>query len=231
MTIHIFSLISSKITGILKTFQNIIFDLDGTLTNPYTGILNSLRYALGKLNFEKIPDSVPPEFIGPPLQQCFKQVFGLNEKLTEIAIAYFREYYGSQGLYENYPYDGIVELLSALNENGVSMYVATSKYEKYAWEIVRHFELDKYIRDLSGADYKGSKTKADHILDIMTRYRLCATESLMVGDTVFDIAGAKEAGISVLSVGYGFAAQHLLMDSQPDYFAGSVEELTELFLE
>jgi phosphoglycolate phosphatase len=212
----------------MNHFSNLIFDLDGTLTDPQQGILNSLRFALGKLNFSELPNYVPAEFIGPPLQHSFRNVYNLSEKDTEKAIVLFREYYGTKGLYENEPYDGIEELLSALMQNGKSIYVATSKYAKFAWEILRHFELDKYIIDIRGADYRGTKLKADLINDVLSDYRLHENESLMIGDTVFDIEGARKAGISVLSVGYGFATSELLKENNPDYFTETVDDLSEL---
>ncbi len=211
----------------MHSFRNLIFDLDGTLTNPQQGILHSLRYALSQLNYDNLPDFVPAGFIGPPIQQCFKNVYHLNDRDTERAIAYFREYYGTKGLYENYPYDGILEMLSVLYDNGKSMFIATSKYMKYAWEIARYFEIDKYIIDLAGADYKGSKYKADLIKDLILRYRLRTDESLMIGDTLFDIEGARDTGISILSVGYGFTTTEMLLEGNPDFYAKTVEDLAE----
>lgn len=214
----------------MNQFSNLIFDLDGTLTNPQEGILQSLRYAFKLLEFNELPDFVPSEFIGPPLHHCFQKVYHLNEKDTEKAITYFREYYGSKGLYENYPYEGISELLSVLADTGKSIYIATSKYMKYAWEIVRHFELDKYIIDLKGADYKGSKHKSDLIDEILSGYRLNSEESLMIGDTVYDINGARKAGISVLSVGYGFTSKEKLVENNPDFYADTVDDMAELLI-
>jgi phosphoglycolate phosphatase len=214
----------------MNQYSNLIFDLDGTLTDPQQGILNSLRHALKQLDFDELPEYVPPEFIGPPLQHSFRNVFNLNEKDTEKAIVLFREYYGLKGLYENIPYDGIEELLSLLVDNGKSIYVATSKYVKYAWEILRHFELDKYIIDLRGADYQGTKLKADLIIDVLADYRLNANDSLMIGDTVYDIKGAREAGISVLSVGYGFGTYEMLKENNPDYYVDTVSDVAEILI-
>jgi phosphoglycolate phosphatase len=209
--------------------QNIIFDLDGTLTNPVEGILNSLRYSLKQMNYFDLPESLPVEFVGPPLQQGFKNIFGLNEMETEKAVRLFREYYGSHGLYENHPFEGIGELLEELSIQGKRIFVATSKLEKFAQEIIRHFEFDRYIADIKGADYAGEHTKSELIQALIEKYRLNPEETIMVGDTLFDIEGARDSGIKCVAVGYGFNGIETLKQASPDYLAGDVEELFELF--
>ena len=216
---------------ICMRFQNIIFDLDGTLTNPQDGILNSIKYALRSLHYQKIPDVIPLGFIGPPLQQSFKKVFGFNEKQTERAVELFREYYGKHGLYENIPYDGIEQFISYLSSEGKSLFIATSKLEKYAWEIIRHFEFDRYITDLTGAGYQGNHTKAELIQDIIERYRLNTEETVMIGDTAYDIEGAQQANVKCIAVGYGFTELSDLEAYNPDYIVEDVEDLIEMFYE
>jgi phosphoglycolate phosphatase len=212
----------------ISGLRNIIFDLDGTLTNPIEGIFNSLHYSLKLMHFNDIPSVLPPEFVGPPLQHSFKNIFGMNERETEQAVIYFREYYGNWGLYENKPYDGIEELLEELSKNGKKLYVATSKLKKYAWEVIRHFEFDKYIEDLEGADYAGNHSKSGLILSIMQKYRLKPEETLMIGDTLYDIEGAHEAGIKCIAVGYGFNSREILEAANPEIYVEDIEALTEL---
>ncbi len=212
-------------------FQNIIFDLDGTLTNPQEGILNSIKYALRSLHYQNIPESIPPEFIGPPLQKSFKNVFGYNDKQTDQAVALFREYYGKHGLYENVPYDGIEQLLSSLSSEGKSLFVATSKLEKYAWEIIRYFEFDRYLVDLCGAGYGGNHTKAELIQDLIDRYRMDPEETVMIGDTAYDIEGAQQAQVKCIAVGYGFTNLEQLKMYKPNYSVEDVDGLIGLFFE
>lgn len=216
----------------MALFSHIIFDLDGTLTDNTRGIKNSVRYALEKMHYEHIPDEIPDQFIGPPLQWGFKNLFGLNEKSTGLAVEYFREYYGENGWYENIPYPGISELMEDLHYNGKQMFIATSKLEKYAIKIMQHFEFDKYITQLAGADYSGLKATKSLIISAIleTQQLLPSKEIVMIGDTAFDIVGGKEHGLSTIAVAYGFGKEEELKATNPDYFIESVEELYEVLI-
>lgn len=213
-----------------QTFRNIIFDLDGTLTNPSEGIINSLRFALDKMNFKELPNTVPDAFIGPPLQQGFAEVFGMNKKETDQAVRFFREYYGQYGLFENTPFAGINELLATLTETGKTLFVATSKLEEYAWKVIRYFEFDKYIKDIAGADYSGNHSKSGLIESLIDKYHLIKSETIMIGDTDYDIIGARDAGIDCVAVTYGFGKRIKLQLQNPLKIVDSTEELLE-FLE
>ena len=212
-------------------YKNLIFDLDGTITNNYKGIFNSLKHSLEMLNYENIPTVLPQNFIGPPLQKSFRDVFELNSRNTELAVGYFREYYGKAGLYENEVYDGIHELFENLADFGYCLYVATSKLQKYANLILRHFELDRYISDIAGAQYNGNHTKALLIERLLVQYNMRAKETIMIGDTYYDIIGAKECTIDSIAVGYGFGSKQTLLDHNPTYYAETTGDLAELFLE
>lgn len=214
------------------SFSHILFDLDGTLTNPRLGIGNSLRYALRQMHIDGYSDEILERFIGPPLQEGFKMHFGLNEQLTSLAVEHFRTYFGEKGLYENEPYEGIHELLEELHLAGKKVYLVTSKLEKYAQIIVRHFGFDRYLDDLQGAEYSGKhSSKGQLIAQLMERNHLVPSASIvMVGDTHYDILGAKEQAISSLAVAYGFGAPETLSSYSPDFMVDSVDELSELLL-
>ncbi len=214
----------------MSNFSHIIFDLDGTLTDNTVGISNSIQYALEKMQIDGYSEDILEQFIGPPLQWGFKNVFGMNERNTELAVGYFREYYSTKGLLENEPYPGISEMLEELNNAGMKMYVATAKYEKFAQKIMEHFEFDKYIIQLSGADYGGRKaTKTVIISKVLELQQLTPSNKIvMVGDTVFDMEGGKENGLSTIAVSYGFGKKAELKDAEPDFWADNVEELFEI---
>lgn len=216
----------------MSQFTHIIFDLDGTLTDNTLGIGNSLKYTLEQMQIDGYSDEILEQLIGPPLQWGFKNVFGMNERNTELAVGYFREYYAEKGLVENEPYPGIQEMLEELNNLGAKMYIATAKYEKFAQKIMEHFEFDKYIIQLKGADYSGKKaTKSTIITNVLETQQLVpSTQIVMVGDTVYDIEGGKENGISTIAVNYGFGKTADLQKAEPDFFAESVDKLFEILI-
>lgn len=211
----------------MSNFSHIIFDLDGTLTDPRQGIGNSISYALEKMGIEGFDGDVPDSFIGPPLQQSFKELFGLNERNTNLAIEYFREYYSTKGLFENHPYPGISELLEELHFAGKHLFIATSKLEKFAMQIAAHFGFDRYITQLKGADYKGEHaTKTTIISGLLEMQQLAPSEKIaMVGDTVFDIVGGNQNGLSTIAVMYGFGKTEELQTAEPDFWAETVDDL------
>ncbi len=215
----------------MSHFSHIIFDLDGTLTDNTRGIENSVRYALKKMQVDNFDGVVPEQFIGPPLQWSFRNIYGMNERNTELAVEYFREYYSVNGKFENDPYPGIFEMLEELHFAGKKMYLATSKLEKFALEISAHFGFDKYISNLKGADYKGENTKITIISDLLNEAQISPSKSIvMIGDTLFDIKGGQQNGLSTIAVTYGFGEKDDLEKAGPDYLVESVEELYELLV-
>ncbi len=217
---------------LMSQFTHIIFDLDGTLTDNTRGISNSVKYALQKMHIGNYSDEILKQFVGPPLQWGFSNLFGLNEHNTQLAVEYFREYYGENGWHENVPYQGVSEMLQELHFAGMKMYIATSKLEKYAMKIIRHFEFDKYVIQLIGADYSGLKaTKQTLISTLLESQQLVPSkEIVMIGDTLFDIVGGQENGLSTIAVGYGFGKKEELQNVNPDFFAEDVEELFEILM-
>ncbi len=216
----------------MPNFSHILFDLDGTLTNPRLGIGNSLRYALRQMQIDGYSDEILERFVGPPLQDGFKNLFGLDDRNTNLAVEHFRTYFGEKGLYENIPYPGIMELLEELQLSGKRIFVVTSKLEKYAKMIIRHFEFDRYVEDLIGAESNGEHSgKGQLIAKLLNRYQIIPSQSVvMIGDTPYDMIGAKENQISSIAVSYGFGTQETLSACIPEFMVDSVEELTELLL-
>lgn len=216
----------------MPQFTHILFDLDGTLTNPRLGIGNSLKYALRQMHVDGYSDEILERFVGPPIQDGLKNLFGMNERDTNLAVEHFRTYFGEKGLYENEPYQGISELLEELHLSGKRIYVVTSKLEKYAKIIMQHFEFDRYIDDLQGAEATGKHSGKGLLIEqLMERNRIPASNSIvMVGDTHYDLIGAQENGISGIAVSYGFGTAESLSSFKPDYMVDTVDELAELLL-
>lgn len=214
----------------MPQFDHIIFDLDGTLTDNTQGIKNSLKYALSQMHVDTYTDQMLEKFIGPPLQWGFQHLFGMDERHTKLAVEHFRTYYGDHGWHQNQPYEGILEMLSELDLLGIGMYIATSKLEKYARKIVEHFEIDKYILQLKGADYGGSKAgKTQMISSLLESRAIIPSERIaMVGDTVFDMEGGKNNGLTTVAVSYGFGKHEDLINTSPDEVADDVSELFDI---
>lgn len=214
----------------MSQFTHIIFDLDGTLADPREGIRNSIKHALGKMKNAEFSEDLLERFIGPSLQWGFSNIFGMNEKDTDLAVKYFREYFGEKGLYENEPYPGIYDLMESLQSSGKKMYIASSKLEKYVHRILDHFGFEKYITMVKGADYGGlNASKKELIYDLMAIRQIDhSKEIVMVGDTVYDINGGKQNRISTIAVGYGFGIKEELIAAEPDYYVASVEELSKI---
>ena len=223
---------NDKIDFCLKDFKNILFDLDGTLSDPKEGIINSYKYALKKLNIdEENPDSLT-EFIGTSLQNCFTNKYGLKDNELSSAIIYYREYFSEKGAYENKLYDGVEELLQTLHSKNKKLFVVTTKAKVFAERIIRHFNISQYFENVYGSELKRmsdiNKEKKEHICDALKNEKLKAGETIMVGDRKFDITGAKENGIKSIAVTYGFGSLEELNKAQPDYSVSTIQELYDL---
>src|SRR5512133_252324 len=146
----------------MKTsYQHIIFDLDGTLSDSREGIYNSYKQTFQTIGLKDPGIEKLKTLIGPTLQKGFYDVFGLEGKENDKAVEVFREYYASKGLYENTLYDGIKDLLEKLNASGARLYVATSKYIVYARQVLNYFGILDYFQEVAGADYGGKTSKVD----------------------------------------------------------------------
>ena len=190
----------------------ILFDLDGTLTDPGLGITNSVIYALRKYGMEVPPRQELYSFIGPPLKQSFMRWCGFDEAEGEQAVKYYREYYRDKGLLENEVYDGIEDMLKALREKGKRLAVATSKPEEFAIRILEHFGLAQYFEVIAGdtLDFKRN-TKADVIASALERLGVTDRSGvIMVGDREHDVIGAKAQDLPCIGVLFGYGSQEEL---------------------
>jgi len=215
----------------MKYFEHIIFDLDGTLTDPGVGITRSIQYALGKFNKTEKRE-VLYRFIGPPLRETFCNYFGFSIEQAEDAVAYYREYFSERGIFENEVYSGIPELLSCLHNNKRKIYLATTKPLVYAERILRHFNLYEYFTAVSGSNLDGSNgAKNELIAGLINNYHISdPVSAVMIGDRRYDIEGAKANGISSIGVGYGYGEPEELAEALPDFIAETVQELHKILI-
>ena len=185
----------------------VLFDLDGTLTDSGLGVGNGVLYALAQMGFPKPGDAELRKYLGPPLWTSFSDYAGMDETQTIEAVRLYREYYNETGAYENSVYPGIPELLAKLVSDGKRLAVATSKVDYAAVNILQHFSLDHFFDVIAGSDETGELrgTKALVIEHALAELRMCdGTSIVMIGDREHDILGAKEHGLPGIGVLYGY---------------------------
>ena len=207
----------------------LLFDLDGTLTDPMIGITNSVMYALRKFGIEETNREELYSFIGPPLYDSFRGKYGLSHDDANLAVSYYREYFAPTGLYENTVYDGIYDMLSLLKENGKTLVLATSKPEKFACEILRHFELDAYFEHVYGATMDEKRNKKDEVIAFaLDDMNIDSGDAVMIGDRRYDIEGGKKHGLKTVGVLYGYGDERELAEAGADHIAADVKELEKI---
>lgn len=201
-----------------RKYDVILFDLDGTLTDPGVGITNSVMYALKKYNIEVAERSSLYKFIGPPLHESFMKYYGFSDEEAAKAVAYYREYFSDTGIFENAVYEGVVDMLEALKASGYRLVLATSKPTVFANRILEHFGLASYFEYVAGANIDGSRTKKDDVIaHAIETCSLNISRTLMIGDRKHDILGAKEHGMDSVGVLYGYGDYEELKKAGADY--------------
>ena len=214
-------------------YKNIFLDLDGTLTDSGEGIMNSVAYSLKKFGIEETNREKLRTFIGPPLFASYMREYGFDHDKAILAVEYYREYFAPRGIYENRSYDGIPELLRDLKADGRRLYLATSKPEPYALEIVKHFGLWQYLDGLYGSTMTEERTKKEEVVAYaLEKTGIDKHDVVMIGDRSHDIIGAKANGVASIGVLFGYGSREELEDAGADVIAGTVEDLRQiLFME
>lgn len=195
--------------------MNILFDLDGTLTDPFEGITKCIAYAIVELGGKKPNREDLRWCIGPPLKNSLATLLDTDDDaLAEKALSLYRERFSSVGLFENNLYAGIIEALNALIEEGHALYVATAKPAVYAERIIEHFDLGRYFHSVYGSDLDGTRNdKAELIAHILGKESIAGSDTIMIGDRKHDMIGAKANGVSGIGVLWGFGTQEELEKS------------------
>ena len=213
-------------------YDTILFDLDGTLTDPGEGITNSVAYALKKYDIEVSDRSELYKFIGPPLKDSFMRYYSFSEEKAEQAIAYYREYFRDIGIFENRVYEGVEDMLKALCDEEKTIVLATSKPEEFAVRILEHFDLKKYFNVVAGASMDSSRSKKGDVIAyaISLCEDFCKDTAVMIGDREHDVIGAKENGLKSIGVLYGYGNRAEMEAAGADFIVESIEELRNLLL-
>jgi len=216
----------------LGNYKVILFDLDGTISDPKIGITKSVQYGLKKMNIDEPDIDKLEHFIGPPLRLSFEECYGFTPEQAMQAIGYYRERFEEKGMYENTLYDGIRELLATLKEQGYVLAIATSKPTVFAKEILRYFELQHYFDFIGGSNLDETRSFKWEVIEyVMQQFEQYTPEQfIMIGDRKYDINGAKKMGIDSIGVTYGYGSQEELQAASANYIIDTVKELQNFFI-
>jgi len=195
--------------------KNILFDLDGTITDPAEGILNCIQYALDKLKVTAPPRGAMKQYIGPPLWESFKEMLNTDsDEEAHNAVMIYRERFSKEGMFENVPYDGIFETLDSLKSAGYSLYICTSKPMVFAKQIAEHFDFAKYFDKIYGSNLDGSLIEKTVLIShILSTENVQPESAVMIGDRKYDIIGAKNNKVAPYGVSYGYGNDDEMRDA------------------
>lgn len=207
--------------------QHIIFDLDGTISNPEKGILNGYKYTFPTLNIDTPDDATLRTLIGPPLRKVFEEMYQQQADTATQAIATYRVYYNQLGgAFENDLYDGMYELIQSLHQQNKTLHIATHK-GAMVYEILKHFQIGDYFSQLQHYNEEKNIVTKEKMIELILKDEKITdlNETVMIGDRHSDIEAAKYTGIKSIGVTYGFGSVKEIEESNPDFVANNVDEL------
>ncbi|NGF56110.1 HAD family hydrolase [Parapedobacter sp. SGR-10] len=216
----------------MKKYNHLLFDLDGTLTDPSEGITKCIAYALQHFGIETSDLTALQSWIGPPIKQSLMDIHHFDEAKADLGVEKYRERFAEIGLYENRLFDGIPELLESLKKQDYRLYLATSKPTIFAERILDHFEISSYFDFVGGSCLDDSRpTKAHVIRHVLDETGITDTDkALMIGDRKYDILGGKTFAIDTVGVLYGFGSRPELEQAGATYIVDSIAELEDLLV-
>ena len=206
-----------------KKYQNIFFDLDGTISDSYKGIENGIHFALEKVGVNPISSDEIKSIIGTPLTQSLKKYCLNDDKKTKEAVDSFREYYGLKGIMESELYPDIYELL-AWASSFYKLFVITAKPTIYAIRLLEFQNAAKFFTETKGCQLNSVNFKKSELMRTVNNY----SESLIIGDKKQDIEAGKEIGIKTCGVLYGYGTEKEIKESKPDFIAASILDLKNI---
>lgn len=208
------------------TRGSLLFDLDGTLTDPREGIVGCIRHALQCLGCAVPPDAELDRCIGPPLRESFCRL--ASGALADAAVEHYRERFRASGMFENHVYPGVPEALTALCAVGWQLLVVTSKPAVFAEQIVRHFDLARYFSAIYGSELSGVRSdKGELIAHVLATEGIAPEHALMIGDRSHDIVGARKNGLRSAGVLWGYGTREELTEAGADRLYESVSVLMD----
>jgi len=208
-------------------YDAILFDLDGTLTEPKEGIVNGVHYALSKMGIDEKDKDKLVAFIGPSLYESFSKFYGFSNEDAVKCVDYYRDYYATKGINENFLMPGIDILLSDLQKEGRRLFVATGKPTVYAEIVLRNFDLHKYFEIVIGSNLDGSRIEKGEIIAEVLKNIDCKNP-IMIGDREHDIIGANENKIDSIAVTFGYGQREVLQKYNPTFIVDTVEEIRDI---
>lgn len=211
--------------------KNILFDLDGTISNSEVGITNCIRYVLDFWGIEQPPQADLLCFIGPPLKEQFQKMYGFDEEKALQSVAKYRERYDKEGIFECELYLGVKELIIALKEKGYKIALASSKPRVACERIIEYFQLTDCFDGIYGATLDGKISTKEQVLEhLFEETGMKKEETLLIGDTKFDVLGAARVGIPCIGITYGFGTREELKEAGAVAIFDTTEEV-ESYLE
>jgi len=211
-----------------KRFNALLFDLDGTLIDPRTGITRSVQYALQKLGWSEIPEETDLLWtIGPPLRENLAKLLQSDNKdLIEEGAGYYRERFGEVGVFENEVYLGVSGMLNKLKQEEFLLYIATSKPYPYAVRILEHLNLAQYFDKVYGSEFDGTRSnKGELLAHLLVAEGEKAVNALMIGDRLHDIRAARQNSLAAAGVTYGYGSLQELIDAGADFLVDKPEDI------
>ena len=215
----------------MKNYKVVLFDLDGTLSDPKIGITKSVQHALQKAGvMVNDLDELEP-FIGPPLQVSFQEIYGFDDMQIDQAINDYRERFTERGMFENKLYENIPALLTNLKQQGYILAIATSKPTVFAEQILQYFNLEHFFDFVAGSNLDGTRSAKGEVITFAREHfnEVNIDQFMMIGDRKYDIVGAYENQMDSIGVTYGYGSLDELTEAKATYIVNSVTELQELF--
>jgi len=217
----------------MKSPHIVLFDLDGTLTDAGPGIVNGMRIVFDHFDIDQPDDATMRTHLGPPLAVTWREHYNFTDEQITKALAVYREFYHEVGMFENAVFDGIPELLSALNNDGIRLATATSKPDFSATRIIEHFGLDHHFEFIGAANLEGTRdSKALVIEHTLGQLQASAASHsiLMIGDRHHDVHGAKAHGIDTIGVLWGYGSAEELEEAGAVALAEDPQQIREALL-